>query len=53
MVNFFHAGTLKIHTNVHAVRGRPTQKDVSTTLKMRDGEKAYRIAAILESFYEF
>ena len=45
--------TLKIRTNAHAIGGRPTQKDVSTdyaTLKMRDREKASRIAAILESF---
>ena len=28
MVDFFPAETLKIHTNAHAVRGRPTPKDV-------------------------
>merc|ERR1712168_440633 len=28
MVDFFSAQTLKIHTNAHAVRGRPTPKDV-------------------------
>ena len=28
MANFFPSGTLKILTNAHAIRGRPTLKDV-------------------------
>ena len=38
-LNSFFVGTLKTHTNAHAVRGRPTLKDV---------ERQFRYGSVLE-----